>query len=222
VFKLFELIADNRNRRSLAAKLRRKRAAFFEGLIAPLERPIRILDIGGTESYWKTMDFVSREHVTVVLLNIQAVHVALPNCVGVTGDARNLCYEDKSFDVIFSNSVIEHVGNYSDQARMAEEICRVGKRYFVQTPNRYFPIEPHFLFPFFQFLPIEMRIWLLMNFNLGWFAKMTDEIKARQTVESIRLLGMGEFTRLFPGAKLYKERILGLTKSLIVYGGWDV
>jgi hypothetical protein len=222
VFKLFELIADNRNRRSLAAKLRRKRAAFFEGLITPLEQPVRILDIGGTESYWKTMDLISCERVTIVLLNIQAVHVTLPNCVGVAGDARNLCYEDKSFDVIFSNSVIEHVGNYSDQARMADEIRRVGKRYFVQTPNRYFPIEPHFLFPFFQFLPVEMRMWLLMNFNLGWFAKMTDEIKARQTVESIRLLGVDEFACLFPGANLYKEKILGLTKSLIVYGGWDV
>ena len=60
-------------------------------------------------------------------------------------------FKDKSFDAVFSNSVIEHVGTFEDQKMMANEVIRVTNFYFIQTPNLYFPIEPHFLVPFFQF-----------------------------------------------------------------------
>jgi SAM-dependent methyltransferase len=220
--KLFEYIADNRNQNSLAGRMRRKRMALLKSLLASLEKPVRMLDIGGTEEYWKVSGLVDEERVNIVLLNLRAAPASLPNCVNIVGDARQTGFEDDSFDVVFSNSVIEHVGDYSDQTRMAEEIRRVGKRYFVQTPNRYFPIEPHFLFPFFQFFPLWMKTWLLMNFNLGWFRKIPDRENARQAVESIRLLDVGEFSRLFPGAKIYREGFFGLTKSLIAYEGWHV
>ena len=129
--------------------------------------------------------------------------------------------KDASFDVVFSNSVIEHVGTYQDQIQMAKEVRRVGKRYFVQTPNKYFPLEPHFLFPLFQFLPINIRVLLLQNFKLGWFSKTPDKVKAREIVESIRLLDKREFISLFPNAELYEEKIFGMTKSFVVYGGWS-
>jgi hypothetical protein len=103
---------------------------------------------------------------------------------------------------------------------MAEEVRRVGKRYFVQTPNRYFPLEPHFLFPFFQFLPIKVRVWLLQNFKLGWIEKTPDLQKATEIVESIRLLGKREFLSLFPHAHLYEEKVFGMTKSFVAYEGW--
>jgi 2-polyprenyl-3-methyl-5-hydroxy-6-metoxy-1,4-benzoquinol methylase len=76
-------------------------------------------------------------------------------------------FRDHQFDVVYSNSVIEHVGDLDDMRRMAQEIQRVGKRYFLQTPNRYFPIEPHFVFPFFQFLPRPVQISLVQKFRLG-------------------------------------------------------
>ncbi len=218
---LFERIADNRRSDSLAAKLRKKRAAFFEHLIETLEKPIRILDVGGTENYWQLTGLSDINGVKIVLMNMNVLPVSLPNFVSVVGDARKLCYPDKSFDVVFSNSVIEHVGGFSDQAHMAEEIRRVGRVYFIQTPNKYFPLEPHFLFPLFQFLPISLRVWLMVNFDLGWFSKTKDRIKARQIVKSIQLLSRSEFARLFPGASLYEEKLFGLTKSLIMYGGWD-
>ncbi len=216
---MFKLIADNRNRNSVATKLRRKRAAFLMSLLAPLQRPIRILDVGGTEQYWKMVD-VAEDEIHISLLNLEAIETSLPNCLSISGDARQLKFEDRSFDVVFSNSVIEHVGSYQDQERMASEVRRVGRRYFVQTPNKYFPIEPHFLFPFFQFLPSSVRVWLLRNFNLGWFPKTSDEAKAREIVESIRLLNRREFVQLFPGAMIYKEKFFGLTKSFIAHDGW--
>ena len=104
---------------------------------------------------------------------------------------------------------------------MAKEVRRVGKRYFVQTPNKYFPLEPHFLFPLFQFLPINIRVLLLQNFRLGWFSKTPDQAKAREIVESIRLLDKREFISLFPNAELYEEKTFGMTKSFVAYGGWE-
>ncbi|MBC8844888.1 class I SAM-dependent methyltransferase, partial [Escherichia coli] len=68
--------------------------------------------------------------------------------------------DDQQFDIVFSNSVIEHLYTWENQEKMAKEVLRVGKYHFIQTPNYWFPIEPHWVFPFFQFLPKSIRIRL--------------------------------------------------------------
>jgi hypothetical protein len=218
---MFKRIADNNDPRSLAVHLRRKRFALFRSLLSRLERPVSILDIGGTELFWRTMGLQASDQVFVTVLNISPGQITIPNMESRWGDARSIQVEDQSFDVAFSNSVIEHVGSYEDQKRMAGEVQRVGQRYFIQTPNKHFPLEPHFLFPFFQFLPVSIRILMVRNFKLGWYPKTPDPQRARALVEEIRLLGKNEFTRLFPGAHLYEEKILGLTKSFVAYRGWN-
>jgi len=218
---MLKRIADNRDQGSLAVQFRRKRFAFFQSLLSHLERPVRILDVGGTETYWKMMELNTGDQVFISLLNLSQNEVSLPNVTSIAGDARAILAKDASFDVVFSNSVIEHVGTYQDQIQMAKEVRRVGKRYFVQTPNKYFPLEPHFLFPLFQFLPINIRVLLLQNFRLGWFSKTPDKAKAREIVESIRLLDKREFISLFPNAELYEEKIFGMAKSFVAYGGWE-
>ena len=218
---MLKKIADNRDEKSLAVQFRRKRFAFFLSLLSQLKRPVSILDVGGAESYWKTMGMDPHDQVFVTLLNLTEDEVSLPNVKSMVGDARALHFGDSSFDVVFSNSVIEHVGEHRDQMKMANEVMRVGKRYFVQTPNRYFPIEPHFLFPMFQFLPVVVRIRLLQTFNLGWFPRTPEMIKAREIVESIRLLDSYEFLQLFPGSSLYEEKAFGMTKSFVAYAGWN-
>lgn len=218
---MLKKIADNRDETSLAVQFRRRRFAFFNSLLSRLERPVSILDVGGAEGYWKTMGLYGEDQVSITLLNLSEENVTLPNLTSCAGDARELRYDGNSFDVVFSNSVIEHVGGYADQMRMANEVMRVGKRHFVQTPNRYFPLEPHFLFPFFQFFPVVFRVWLLKNFKLGWFPRTPDPATAKEIVESIRLLGRDEFLALFPGSSLYEEKVLGVTKSFVAYGGWD-
>lgn len=217
---MLKRMADNRDQRSLAVQFRKRRFAFFQSLLSRLERPVHILDIGGTESYWKSMELNAGDQVFITLLNLTQNDVSLPNVTSIAGDARAMIAKDASFDVVFSNSVIEHVGTYQDQLQMAKEVRRVGKRYFIQTPNKYFPLEPHFLFPLFQFLPINIRVLLLQNFKLGWFSKTPDKVKAREIVEGIRLLGRREFMALFPNAAIYEEKILGMTKSFVAYGGW--
>ena len=218
---MLKMLADNRDTKSFAVKFRRKRFAFFKSLLAQLERPVNLLDIGGTETYWKTMGLTEDDEIHITLLNVFPSDVSLTFLKPWIGDARKIEAEDQSFDVVFSNSVIEHVGNIGDQEQMAREVRRVGKRYFVQTPNKYFPLEPHFLFPFFQFLPLGVRIWLLRNFNLGWIARTPDPTEARRIVESIRLLDRQELLAQFPNARIYEEKLLGLTKSFVAYDGWD-
>ena len=218
---MLKKIADNQDERSLAVQFRRRRFAFFHSLLSRLRRPVSILDVGGAESYWRTMGMDGDDQVFITLLNLTKESVILPNVTSTVGDAREIKYETNSFDVVFSNSVIEHVGGHADQMRMANEVRRVGKRYFVQTPNRYFPLEPHFLFPFFQFLPVMVRVRLLQSFNLGWFPRTPEAAKAREIVESIRLLGRHEFLGLFPGSGLFEEKVLGMTKSFVAYEGWN-
>lgn len=130
-----------------------------------------------------------------------------PNVRRVDGDARALPFADREFAVVFSNSVIEHVGGWDDQVRFADEVRRVGSRYFVQTPNRWFPIEPHYQLPFIQFLPHRLVVALRSRFQLGHVP--------RDGSLSIRLLDARALRTLFPDAEIHRERILGVTKSLM-------
>ena len=215
-------LADNSRPDSMASRMRRKRFALFLSLLESVEGPVRILDIGGTQQFWNVMMGSEPTRLRITLLNVVHQTVSSSAFVSAVGDARHLeGIGDGEFDVVFSNSVIEHVGTYEDQRRMADEVRRVGKRYFVQTPNRRFPIEPHFLFPFFQYLPVAARAWLLSSFNVGWYRRIPDKQAARREVESIQLLTRSRFAKLFPGATLYEEKILGLTKSFVAFGGWS-
>lgn len=213
---LFRLFADNRRKATLATRLRRRRFALFEAMLRELPAPAKVLDVGGTPNFWETMGYGTPDgtDIDLVLLNLKPK--PHPKWQTLEGDARNLSrFEDDEFDLVLSNSVIEHVGDYGDQTRMAEEVRRVARGYFVQTPNRYFPIEPHFLFPLFQFLPRSWRIFLVRRFSLGWVPRLPDRERAARHVDSIRLLTTREMRELFPGARIYKERILGWTKSLV-------
>lgn len=214
-------IADTRNPNSLASKLRRKRFAIFKDLLASVPRPLRILDVGGTEAYWRDSEVLDDPAIGVTLLNVDFPTQDSSRVTHVKGDARALPFEAGTFDIVYSNSVIEHVGGFAEQQRMSREIRRVGSRYFVQTPNYYFPIEPHFLVPGFQFLPVSTRARMLASFDLGWSTREPDLAAARDIVDSVKLLKRGEFAALFPGATIYDERYLGLTKSFIAYGGFS-
>jgi ubiquinone/menaquinone biosynthesis C-methylase UbiE len=219
---LIKSLADNSSGASLATRMRRARFALFLSLLRKLNEPVRILDIGGTQGFWNLMAGEDELDATVTLLNIEHQPVTSGKFVSEVGDARRMPqFGDRSFDVVFSNSVIEHVGSYADQRSMAREVMRIGRRYFVQTPNKRFPVEPHFLFPFFQYLPVAVRAQLTHRFDVGWYQRFESLGDARREVESIQLLTRRKFVALFPGAKIYSEKFFGLTKSFVAYAGWD-
>jgi SAM-dependent methyltransferase len=219
-FSLLRKIADNSSEDSIASGLRRRRMRFFRGLIADLPRPLRVLDVGGTEEFWH-IAFGDLDGIEITLLNVKPATTTSPHFQSVTGDARSMPqFKQHEFDIVFSNSVIEHVGDWNQQWRMASEIRRIGKRFYIQTPNRYFPIEPHFLVPGFQFLPLSVRVAMVRRWKLGWWPRIPDKAAAQKEVESIRLLTKGEVQKLFPEAKIGVERFLGLPKSFYAYSGF--
>ena len=217
---MFRKILDNTDPGSLANKFRRKRFLLFTEFIKDLERPVKILDIGGTENFWKQMGIYGNNDYLITILNLDEPDKTIDrNFEFVKGDAIDLRhYNDKSFDVVFSNSVIEHIEIIEDRQKMANEIMRIGKRFFVQTPNYYFPFEPHFLLPFFQYLPKFIKIWLLLHFDIGWFKKCSSKAEALKLLNSNRLLTIKELRTYFTNCKIIKEKYLIFTKSLIAAG----
>jgi len=198
--------------------MRRRRFDSFLGLLETVPRPVSLLDVGGTPGYWESMGFADPGvHITTFNLTDQ------PNSTmrQVSGDARSMPqFAAGEFDVVYSNSVIEHTGSRADQEEFAREVRRVGRRYFVQTPNYWFPLEPHFLLPGFQFLPVHLRALMLSRFNLGHIRRKPTYSAAEDAVRSIELLTAGDLRSLFPDANLLRERFLGMTKSLMAIGGW--
>lgn len=179
--------------------------------------PVRIIDVGGTRQFWENLFSLLPRRCEITLLNVDTQDCgAIEGISSVAGDAREMPeFPDGGFDLCFSNSVIEHVGTLHDQIRMGREVRRVARGYFVQTPNRYFPLEPHFLMPLWQFYPVPLRVALLRRFDLGWLKKITDPLEARAEIEQIRLLSAAELGRIFPDATIHRETIGPFVKSLI-------
>ena len=206
-------VADSTRPDSLASRLRARRQQLFIREMAP-QLATRILDVGGTERAWRGLPFARR----VVILNLVRTDEETGLCPFVFGDALAMPFADRAFDLVFSNSVIEHVGGPKQQECFAHEIRRVGSRYWVQAPNRYFPLEPHFLFPGFQFLPKPAKLLVGRLWPFSWLKHFgATDAQIEQEVRSLCLPSAAELRRLFPGGRLRAERVLGLTKSLVVY-----
>ncbi len=202
--------------------MRAKRSAWFREQIAYLPRPVRILDVGGTPEFWEEAGWAGNADVDVTVVNLVKQPTKHGNVKTVVGDALDMSgYGDKSFDLVFSNSVIEHVHTLERQAQMAREIQRVSDRYWVQTPNYWFPMEPHFHFVGWQWFPEAMRVGILRRRDCGWRRKTPAIEEARESVREVRLMTRRELARLFPGAEIRSEKLLGLNKCWIVIGGFD-
>ena len=214
-------LADSDKASSFANRLRAKRFLKFEALTTNLPRPFRILDVGGTNAFWENRGWHQRTDVEILTVNLVAEEQKHANIKPLTGDATHLeQFGDASIDVVFSNSVIEHLFTFENQRRMASEIQRVGKAYWVQTPNFWFPMEPHFHFIGWQWLPVSMRAWLLQRRSFGWRGPCPNPIGARRLVEEIRLLTRNELQVLFPNATMEAEQFCGFVKSWTAVGGF--
>ena len=188
----------------------------LQGVLDQGRRPVRILDIGGTNSFWEQRGLVGRGDVRVVLVNLEAEPRVHENIEPRAGDATNLSeLGDDSFDVVFSNSVIEHLETFDRQAAMAAEVRRLAPIYWVQTPNFWFPVEPHFLTPAWHWLPVDLRVAMLRRRRWGWRGPCPDPDQARTLVREVRLMRSPELRRLFPDATLEAERIGPLVKSFV-------
>jgi hypothetical protein len=193
-------------------RFRRDRMATFQRTF-PLTEQTRVLDVGGTELNWS---FVGTKPC-VTLLNLPTDGEA-----DVVGDGRYLPFRDRSFDIVFSNSVIEHIASAEDQRRFAEEVRRTGRAYWVQTPDRRFPVEPHLVTPFLHWLPKGLRVAIARRFTIWSILERPSrdrwEFYIRHCAEEVRLLDARELQAMFPEALILRERFLGMSKSLIAVG----
>ena len=195
-------------------RFRRKRMQRFHSLFS-LTPDMRILDIGGEPDTWiRESGHRIDCHVTQINLRPKPAPEGSP-ITAVEGDATALPFADNSFDLAFSNSVIEHVGGWEKQQAFAREARRVAPRLWIQTPARSFPVEPHLVAPLFHFLP---RSWQRRLVRWTPRALMTPNVQLSAlyfTVDTVRLLTYREFRQLFPDCSILRERFLGLTKSYV-------
>ncbi|MDW3176270.1 MAG: class I SAM-dependent methyltransferase [Acidimicrobiia bacterium] len=205
-------LPDNLKQR-IGNRFRDRRFSFFEAFLKQLDEPISVLDVGGTQQYWVQRGVLSRLNISVTLVNLKHVPVSHERVTSVVADATDLRqYADGQFDVVFSNSVIEHVGSRQMQRLLATEIQRVGRYHYVQTPSRYFPIEPHFLLPYFQFYPRVLAHWILTKTPLSR-GRRWGEREASAYIEEIDLLSKRFLATCFPDSHIMKESVLGVAKS---------
>jgi len=218
--KIKRLFAPSDEPKSIGGRFRQRRFRFFESCFRETfgnQEKIKILDVGGTESFWANHTFIQPERISITLLNLEKETTRLPHIQSLAGNATDLSqFGDQSFDLVFSNSVIEHLYTFTNQEKMAREIRRVGKNYFVQTPNKYFFLEPHYALPFFQFFPTSLAFFILTRTKFSRMQKW-DPAFAKGYLEEIRLLSLEEMKRLFPESGIYFEKVLGLNKSFVFH-----
>lgn len=193
---------------------RRRRAQLFHTLM-PVTPGQTILDVGGYHTFWTYMDCDN----PVECLNVHEPRFKQPlpeRFKYVVGDGRALPYPNGHFELAFSNSVIEHVGGWEDQQRFAAEIRRVGRSYWVQTPNRWFPVEPHLIGAFVHFLPFRLQRRLVRWLTVwGWVNKPSQQ-QIDDFISDIRLLTEREMRTLFPDAEIHYERVLFFFKKSFI------
>jgi Methyltransferase domain len=175
-----------------------------------------VIDLGGLVETWLRAQ-VRPKHVHV--LNPAPPAVPVPEWVEFTCcDACALPdhLANRRYDLVFSNSVIEHVGGHERRLRFAEAVHLLADAHWIQTPYRFFPIEPHWMLPGVQFLPTAVQVALVRRCPL---AENPDgnRLRATKNVLWTELLDRTQMRHYFPHSSLRAERLFGLTKSLIAY-----
>lgn len=195
---------------------RPKRKRAFMRLFPEVAAGSPVLDIGGTAGWWKE-DFPKGVNISIV--NIDDDHRQEVTGHGFRfykADGRALPFADNEFYLAFSNSVIEHVGDLDDQKRFASEATRCGQKLYLQTPNKWFPIEPHLITAFIHWLPFSIARRLLRYCSIWGLVAKPSQQQIDEFLRTTRLLTRREIHQLFPDAQIRSEKFLGLTKSFIV------
>ncbi len=219
------------------ASFRKRRLAALVAAYPDLAN-YRVLDVGGRPGIWNLL----KEHYGVAPKELVLLNIAddverfdagdggvcdgggNPNAVAyeaVVGDGCDIPFPDNSFDLTFSNSVIEHVGDEASTLKFAQECRRVGRQVYIQTPNHWFPMEPHFVTLFIHWLPRSLyRRVAFMSLYYALFSWRSATMKNTfyEEFDSIRLLRRSQLKRLFPSKRISREQVLGLTKSFIILG----
>ena len=223
--RLFPRIFSYVDPDSFVNRCRRRRSALiWERLqqVPPSGGLVRILDVGGCLGFWYAIGLPDPSRYHVTLLNLSGgSDDGLPGFSAVQGDACDLPYRRGEFDVVLSNSVIEHVGGQQNMRRMAGEIVRLCDNYIVQTPSFWFPFEPHAQLPFFHYLPPVLGGILIKHFNIRGFPRGGSLAECSASFRNTKMLTRKSLQSLFPVASIHTERLMGVTKSYVAIHGFQ-
>lgn len=216
--------SDSNDPKSISARIRAYRIRQFDRYATNSGiKNASVLDLGGTFNYWKmNAPFISKGLIkSIDIVNTSINEKRTESIAGMTVHLYSGNALDRTslqwvhYDIVHSNSVIEHVGNLRLQKRMADLIREIGEYYWIQTPAKSFPLEPHFYFPFFAYLPLSIRTLLHMKLNLGFKLKNSIWLESRMECEETRLLTKTEFKHLFKEGHILEEKLIGMCKSYI-------
>ncbi len=205
-------------------QLRKRRRAAIETLIDDAYRrrgSVRILDLGGRKAYWNIFEngYLASRNAKITLLNpdlSESNTKESEDFVELAGDACSIpAFGNNAFDVVHSNSTIEHVGDWGKMEGFAREARRLAPSYYIQTPYYWFPLEPHVLLPVFHWLPEGVRAKILLHTPLAAYGASVDMGAAMRRVQFYRLLDRAQMTHLFPDAQIRFEWFGPIPKSLI-------
>lgn len=200
-----------RLRQPFAQRARRKRMQQFLTRM-DIRGGERVIDLGGVPEFWDDCPLP----LDITIVNIPGFNPPEPppshhTITLLIGDATDMAeMADQSFDLAFSNSVIEHVGDPSKQQAMAQEVQRLAPAYWVQTPSIWFPIEAHTMMPFWWFYPPVLKAWLMRR----WRKKLPNW---SVMIETTTVLLRSTMCRFFPDGTVWTERVAGIPKSYILY-----
>lgn len=177
---------------------------------------LSVLDIEGRPMLWDLLnEYYGLKPRRLLLLNEESEINRIDGYETVIGDGCHLAYEDNAFDLVFSNSVIEHVGDLSRMRQFVHECTRVGKEIYIQTPNRWFPVEPLTVALFIHWFP--KRIFKRLGFlTIAWWVSSSEDFY--RACDDFYLLSRDDFIRLSPSTNLnlWEERVFGFVKSFVL------
>lgn len=196
----------------LHRRSRQKKYALFRELLQP-GPDTRILNVGASGSRIGLADqfetfYPYAERVTGGGLSVADVADyarSFPQVRAAVFDGCALPFPDQSFDIVYSNAVLEHLPGWEAQRRFADEVRRVGRAWFVTTPNYWFPIEVHYRLPLVQFLPPRAQQRLVR-----WLGKVP--------YPELNLLSVRDLRRLFPESHIARCRVTFYTETLVAVG----
>jgi hypothetical protein len=199
---------------SAGQRMRARRWDWFSSLF-PGIAAMSIIDLGGTAEAWLRAP-IRPASVHVVNLSPEPAASVSGWIRTDEGDACNLPdhIRNGSYDLVFSNSVLEHVGGHAQRMRFAEAAHKLANLHWIQTPYRYFPIEPHLLFPGFQFLPLTVRAELSRRWPLV-HTRPGSRQEGLEAAMELELLSRSEMSYYFPSSAIRAEHIFGIPKSLV-------
>jgi hypothetical protein len=187
---------------------------------------LHVIDLGGRSGTWLDLPVHPR---SVTLVNLEdtgdsesADSSSSSSAPWITAVQADVCalpadLATRRWDLAFSNSVIEHLGGHARRVDFVDTASSIAERLWIQTPYRYFPLEPHWLFPGMQFLPDRSRATIAARWPLAW--SRPEGRDAVGQVLDVELLSVTALRYYLPDATILRERVLGLPKSLIAVRG---